>query len=269
MFSFGKLENIIISQEDSNKNKIESGIKNLERVNSYIESTQDPDLKKTLIVKADMLNSELAELEICCGLNEDEIMEEYKKISKHPQNASQVVELAIKANPEIFSGAKNFSGVLDALGGALKESKITATVVAAFVILMATDGKAQAYENIINFASQNNEIVLSGENSREEALADSILGSKIGETSKERIREGNLKKIKIIGKKIVSRQPARVVMSSREGFPEDVSLILSKLRSSGDYLNKDFIELLSENAENFAPGELEKIERYLIDRFEK
>lgn len=247
---------------------VEAEAKKLERINSYIENTQDPDLKEILIKKADMLNEEVAELEICCGLDEDEIMEKYSKMSKTPEVANEIVKGAVTTNPEKFSGVKNFNELVDVFGKVLSPKSLS-TLVAALVILVATEGRAQVYENMLEEIAQSNEAHNISGNAREGNLAESLSGAETGETSKKRIKEGNLKIIKIIGKKMYARQPAGIIMSSREGFPEDVSLILSKLRSSGDYLSKDFIELLGENAENFAPGELEKIERYLINRFEK
>ena len=295
------MESIDVSQENgknpekiNESKKMEKSAEKLERLNIYIENTQNPDLKKSLIEKADQLNEDLAVLEIASGLDEEEIMDKYLKMSATPEVASQIVKESISADPKKFEGARNVGELVDKFKGILRQPELT-TVVAALAILITTNGEAGVYEDIMNEIDKSNKsgssrrvdqesfrpdkeilggiAVVNGkpvfdDNPRGQELNESVKGGEMSKTTKERMKEGDLRKIKMLfGMELFSNRPANMVMMSKDQPPGNLPMTFNKLKSSEDYSDKKFIELLEENAGNFMAGELEEIHKYLSGKF--
>jgi len=151
--------------------------------------------------------------------------------------------------------------------------------------------------NVISSINENSIINLSAKNAKENSFekktvdnisnklksdVDKDTDNKIGVTntidvlpkkdgiklSSEEIEKDNLKKVKtLFGIRLFARYPATMIMVSDMGLPEDISITFQKLRSSKDYSNEKFGDLLKKNAEKFIPGELERLDEYLSYRF--
>lgn len=125
--------------ESKEKESFGNKAEELERLNSYIENTQDPDLKKSLIEKADQLNETLATVELASGLSEDEIMEVYTKMSKNPEVAESILKEILDGIPEKIKG--EFSGIgnmAEYFGRTLSPKK--AAIVAVALLLFTFSG---------------------------------------------------------------------------------------------------------------------------------
>lgn len=149
MFEFfgGGKDSVEPVQKKNESVEIEKESKKLERVNSYIENTNDPDLRKILIDEAEQLNESLAVLEMESGLSESQIMTVYNKMSKSPEVAKEIISETIKAKPEKFLGVESVGGFLSAIKETLSPPRL-ATLVAATAVLIAISTEAGAAEII-------------------------------------------------------------------------------------------------------------------------
>ncbi len=149
MFEFfgGAKNNANSSQEKNESVEIEKESKRLERINSYIENTLDPDLRMILIDEADKLNESLAVLEMESGLSESQIMNVYSKMSKSPEVAKEIISETIKSKPEKFKGVESVSEFLSAIKDTLSPPRL-ATLVAATAVLIAISTETGAAEII-------------------------------------------------------------------------------------------------------------------------
>lgn len=135
------------TQEKNESVEVEEESKKLERINSYIENTNDPDLRKILIDEAEKLNESLAVLEISSGLSEDQIMNVYKKMSRSPEVAKEIVSETISANPKKFIGVENASDFLSIVRETLSPPRL-ATLAAAVAVVIAISSEAGAADII-------------------------------------------------------------------------------------------------------------------------